>query len=196
MLPVLQGPVLPYRWVFFSYSYPPDCLLAMRDDDNLSKPLHSMSLRDIAAHNSYTDHDLHHMRLLDILDIDSCPTLIFDLSSPVGADGLLQHTHCSPSLPASEVLLNLIVRKIDVGAVGAFSIRPYSRFRQWLIKKGDDPMRQLEEAHICLEVFSGPLQRLETDGRSSDGSELSYSSQKFRRAFCKGVWPGSAAFGT
>lgn len=125
----------------------------MRDDDNLSKPLHSMSLRDIAAHNSYADHDLHRMRLLDILDISSRPILIFGLSSPVGADGLLQPTHCSPSLLASEVLLNLIARKIYVDDVGAFSIRPYSRFRQWLVKKGDDPMRQLEEAHICLEVF-------------------------------------------
>jgi hypothetical protein len=144
----------------------------MRDDDNLSKPLHSMSLRDIAAHNSYTDHDLHRMRLLDILDIDSRPTLIFDLSSPVGADGLLQPKHCSPSLLASEALLNLTVRKIDVGAVGAFSIRPYSRFRQWLVKKDDGSMRQLEEAHICLEVFSDPLQRLETNGRSSVGHRV------------------------
>lgn len=98
----------------------------MRDEYNLSTPLHSMSLRDIAAHNSYTDHDLHRMRLLDILDIDSRPTLIFDLSSPVGTDGLLQLTHCSPSLLASEVLLNPIVGKIDGGTVGAFSIRPYS----------------------------------------------------------------------
>jgi len=57
----------------------------MHDDDNLSKPL--MSLRDIAAHNSHTDHDLHRMRLLDILDIDSGLTLIFDLLSPVGASG-------------------------------------------------------------------------------------------------------------
>ena len=55
------------------------------------------------------------------------------------ADGLLQPTHYSPSLLAAEVLLNPIVGKIDVGTVGAFSIRPYSRFRQWLVKKGDDP---------------------------------------------------------
>lgn len=72
----------------------------MRDDGNPLKPLHSMSLRDIVAHNSYTNHDLHH-----------------------------------------------------VGAVGAFSIRPYSRFRQWLVKKGDDSMRQLEEAHMFGSFF-------------------------------------------
>jgi len=168
----------------------------MRDDDNLSKPLRSVPPRDTAAHNPHADHDLHRMRLLDILDIDSRPALIFDLSSPVGADGLLQPTNCSPYLLASEVLLNLIVRKIYVGAVGTFTIRPYSRFRQWLVKKGEDSMRQLEEARICLEVF---LVRYNDWKQMEDRqwvTKFSSSSQKFRRAFCKGVWPGSTAFGT
>ena len=102
----------------------------MRDDDNLSKPLYSMSLRDIAAYNCYTSHDLHRIRLLGILDTDSRPTLFLDLSSPVGIDGLLQPTYCNSSLPASEMLPNLIVGKINVGTVGAFSLTPYSRSRQ------------------------------------------------------------------
>lgn len=96
MLPVLQGPAFPIGGHFSLLVIPTNCLLALRDDDNLSKPLHSISLRDIAAHNSYTNHDLHRMRLLDILDIDSRPHLIFNLSSLVDADGLLQPTHCSP----------------------------------------------------------------------------------------------------
>lgn len=73
MLPVLQGPALPTRGYFSLLVVPTDCLLTLRDDDNLSKPLHSMSLCDIAPHNSYTNHDLHRMRLLDILDINSHP---------------------------------------------------------------------------------------------------------------------------
>jgi hypothetical protein len=53
-----------------------------------------------------------------------------------------------------EVLLNLIVGKIDAGTVGAFSIRPYFRFRQWLVKKGDDPDETTRGSSYMFEGFS------------------------------------------
>ncbi|OCL02455.1 hypothetical protein AOQ84DRAFT_182167 [Glonium stellatum] len=124
----------------------------MRDDDNLSKPILPIPFREAAAHNSRTNHELHHLRLLDILDLDDRPTLILDLASAVGTDGVLQPAYCNPSLLASELLLNLIIGEIDVGIAGTLSIRPYSRFRQWLLKKFDDPD---EATRGSLYMFEG-----------------------------------------
>ena len=164
----------------------------MRDDDNLSKPLHSMSLRDTAAHNSYTHHDLHRMRLLDILDTDSRPTLILT------SRHLSMHTvyfnphtaHCSPSLLASEVLLNLIVGKIDVGTVGAFSIRPYSRFKQWLAKKGDGPNETTRGSPYMFEGFSWSPTTIGNRWKTPSGYRVFLLQPKISAGFCKGIWPG------
>ncbi|EON60987.1 hypothetical protein W97_00197 [Coniosporium apollinis CBS 100218] len=90
---------------------------------------------------------LDNFGLIEVLELDSKPTLIFDLTASNSA-GVLQPAYCNPALLASGDLLETVTGKKDITVPGAYSLRSYSRFRKWILEK------QLDSIEGATESFS------------------------------------------
>lgn len=90
---------------------------------------------------------LDNFGLIEVLELDSKPTLIFDLTASNSA-GVLQPAYCNPALLASGDLLETVTGKKDITVPGAYSLRSYSRFRKWILEK------QLDSTEGATESFS------------------------------------------
>ncbi|KAF2502659.1 hypothetical protein BU16DRAFT_16632 [Lophium mytilinum] len=110
----------------------------MNADAAVLQPLAAL---DLSSHNHLDSHvldldSLRSLHLLPVLELDDRPTLILDLwTAENDQSKALQPIYTNPALLASGELLSLVTGNVQVSSTNPTPLRPYSRFRQWLLKK-------------------------------------------------------------
>ncbi|KAK8179682.1 hypothetical protein BC567DRAFT_248924 [Phyllosticta citribraziliensis] len=79
--------------------------------------------------------------LVDFLALDPRPTFILDLDITDKPGCLLQPVYSNRALQATVDgdLMSLVSGKENMESPGAYSVRPYSKFRKWMFNKKKDP---------------------------------------------------------